>query len=193
MRQKRLRRFQNDGTSSDSSLSMGPIAITKHNKGKGKAKAGLMNGLSVKEQRNMSGTPDPVFNPVCERLHCMFVNSQSDGYICSLQDVIDWDDQTIVGTSQQLEKPYLRLTSVSVAMFGYNGRGLIYFRTGSRSKDSQTTSHSQTDSGAFETEMADGKQLCMGLRSVQEHAARSDSKPKNKAIPTAQLFCLLSH
>lgn len=37
--------------------------------------------------------------------------------IVSFQDVIDWDDQTIVGTSTQLEKPYLRLTSVS--LFGF--------------------------------------------------------------------------
>lgn len=29
-------------------------------------------------------------------------------------DVIDWDAHTIVGTSTKLEKPYLRLTSVSV-------------------------------------------------------------------------------
>lgn len=29
-------------------------------------------------------------------------------------DVIDWDEYTIVGTSLQLEKNYLRLTSVSV-------------------------------------------------------------------------------
>ncbi len=28
-------------------------------------------------------------------------------------NVIDWDEHTIVGTSQQLEKPYLRLTSVT--------------------------------------------------------------------------------
>lgn len=65
MRQKRLKRFQNDGTSSDSSsLSIAPMALSKHNKGKGKAKFGGMNGLSLKEQRDMSGTPDPVFNPV---------------------------------------------------------------------------------------------------------------------------------
>lgn len=64
MRQKRLKRFQNDSASSDSSLSMAPITFGKNNKGKGKAKAGGMNGLSLKEQRNMSGTPDPVFNPV---------------------------------------------------------------------------------------------------------------------------------
>lgn len=30
---------------------------------------------------------------------------------CS-QNVIDWDRQTIVGTSTKLEKPFLRLTSV---------------------------------------------------------------------------------
>ena len=72
MRQKRLRRFQNDGTSdgSDASLSMGQITFTKNNKGKGKAKAGGMNGLSVKEQRTMSGTPDPVFNPVSRSTVC---------------------------------------------------------------------------------------------------------------------------
>lgn len=29
-------------------------------------------------------------------------------------DVIDWDEYTIVGTSTQLEKNYLRLTSVGV-------------------------------------------------------------------------------
>jgi hypothetical protein len=40
------------------------MSLGKNNKGKGKAKAGGINGLSLKEQRNMSGTPDPVFNPV---------------------------------------------------------------------------------------------------------------------------------
>lgn len=64
MRQKRLKRFQADSGSSDSSLSLAPMSLGKNNKGKGKAKAGGMNGLSLKEQRNMSGTPDPVFNPV---------------------------------------------------------------------------------------------------------------------------------
>ncbi len=29
-----------------------------------------------------------------------------------MQNVIDWDKHTIVGTNQRLEKPYLRLTSV---------------------------------------------------------------------------------
>lgn len=56
---------------------------------KGKGPANGMAGLSLDEQRSLSGTPDPVFNA----------------------DVIEWDAQTIVGTSRQLEKPYLRLTS----------------------------------------------------------------------------------
>lgn len=33
------------------------------------------------------------------------------------QNVIDWDQYTIVGRSTKLEKPYLRLTSVSVPHF----------------------------------------------------------------------------
>ena len=64
-RQKRLKRFENDGsgTGPQSSLSMGPIAILKK-QSKGKARAGGLEGLSIREQRDMSGTPDPVFNPV---------------------------------------------------------------------------------------------------------------------------------
>lgn len=91
MRQKRQRRFELEASGSGPSamLSMGPIAVLKKKHGKGKALAGGLDNLSLREQRQMSGTPDPVFNP----------------------DVIDWDEQTIVGTSKQLEKPYLRLTS----------------------------------------------------------------------------------
>jgi hypothetical protein len=91
MRQKRQKRFENGGQAGPlGALSMGPVAVLKNKKsGKGKAISGGMEGLTLREQRYMSGTPDPVFNP----------------------DVIDWDEQTIVGTSKQLEKPYLRLTS----------------------------------------------------------------------------------
>jgi len=95
-----------------SSLNMGPIALLKGNKkNKGKAKDGGIEGLSIREQRNMSGTPDPVFNPVSMDA----IQTQATSTLTSLfaQDVIEWDEQTIVGTSRQLEKPYLRLTSVS--------------------------------------------------------------------------------
>lgn len=106
-RQKRLRRFENDaaGSGPQTSLSMGPIALLKK-QGKGKARAGGMEGLSIREQREMSGTPDPVFNAVWM---CRYFSRALLKRIH--QDVIDWDAQTIVGTSRQLEKPYLRLTS----------------------------------------------------------------------------------
>merc|ERR1711939_44361 len=93
MRQKRAKRFQQTA-GTNLGLTGGPMALTPNGmagkkNGKGKMKAGGLEGLSIREQRTMSGTPDPVFNP----------------------DVIEWDEQTIVGTSRQLEKPYLRLTS----------------------------------------------------------------------------------
>jgi hypothetical protein len=53
---------------------MGPIAVLKK-QGKGKARAGGMEGLSIREQRDMSGTPDPVFNPVREMRWHMIVDA----------------------------------------------------------------------------------------------------------------------
>lgn len=45
-------------------------------------------------------------------LGCWFYTYYGADVICPcFQDVIEWDAQTIVGTSRQLEKPYLRLTS----------------------------------------------------------------------------------
>jgi hypothetical protein len=73
MRQKRLKRFQNDSDSS--SLSNAPMSVMKNakGKGKGKAKAGGLAGLSLQEQKSMTGTPDPVFNPVClVRTHLVY-------------------------------------------------------------------------------------------------------------------------
>ena len=112
LRQKRARRFEVEEPSS-SSLSMGPIALLKNNKkknsGKGKALPGGLDGLSIREQRAMSGPPDPVFNPVGSLQNKAKISKYSSIHIT--QDVIEWDEQTIVGTSRQLEKPYLRLTS----------------------------------------------------------------------------------
>ena len=68
MRQKRLKRFEND-RGIDSSTSS-PTAFL-NSKGKGKGKAAMHNGmhmLSLQEQREMSGPPDPVFNNVS---YCM--------------------------------------------------------------------------------------------------------------------------
>lgn len=36
-------------------------------------------------------------------------------FLLQTQNVIDWDEHTVVGTSTKLEKPYLRLTSVSTS------------------------------------------------------------------------------
>ena len=95
---------------------MGPMILQKNNKrnGKGKALPGGLEGLSIREQRAMSGTPDPVFNSVRPALSLGLLagyQSTNPSRLFALQDVIEWDAQTIVGTSRQLEKPYLRLTS----------------------------------------------------------------------------------
>jgi len=44
--------------------------------------------------------------PACVR------RAQLTLFLDRLQNVIDWDQHTIVGKSQKLEKPYLRLTTV---------------------------------------------------------------------------------
>lgn len=105
MRQKRQKRFENDRGFSP--VVSGPVPNIGQTNGKGKSAMNSFRGLSIQEQRHLSSTPDPVFDPVS--LACVTLSTTYTPKIW--QNVIDWDEATIVGTSQQLEKPYLRLTS----------------------------------------------------------------------------------
>jgi len=87
-------------------------------------------------------------------------------------NVIDWDEHTIVGTSTQLEKPYLRLTSVRSPCLISKAEANTQLGTGSvhRSSSRRASQHAQTPQEKVDCR----KELRVDLRSIQVGSTRFD-------------------
>lgn len=145
-REKRAKRFTQPGAAAGAGS--GSLAARLGARGR------LVQGGVHSYGNAWSGTstpePEAAYDPVRASLAVLRVIADLTG----LQNVIDWDQHTIVGRSTKLEKPYLRLTTVRLRLSFIWRCSLTHassarsFPTRTRSDHSMFSSRRSTSSSA---------------------------------------------